>query len=125
MSNKGTEIVLTGDEVSTIVFALMKASAYENEYWRELAERSAKAENAMDKKEQYFTFTNNSMYYLREYTKLIQKLCRQRAKRQGGIYRQDTMQFMRSSVSDMKKYTEESIEKARCAILGKQVNTDA
>ena len=48
MSNKGTEIVLTGDEVSTIVFALMKASAYENEYWRELAERSAKAENAMD-----------------------------------------------------------------------------
>ena len=118
MAEKDTTYTLTEQEIVLLVHALMKASAYENEYWASIAERAAKEYDSDTTKEQCVSFTNNSRYYEREYTALIKKLCRGRAKKQGGIYRKATMDLMKSAAEGIRKDTEDSIAALRKRIFG-------
>ena len=114
------EIQLNEHELNTLVYALIKASMYENEYWKNLAERTARGYDDVKRREQCASFSNNARYYAEEHSKLIQKLCRCRMRRQGGIYRKGTMDMMRSALATIHKDAEDSIKKARRAILGEE-----
>ena len=114
------EIPLNEHEFNTLVYALVKAQMYEDEYWKNLAERTAQGYDNEKSREQCVSFANNAQYFADEHSKLIQKLCRCRMRRQGGIYRKGTMDMMRSTLAIIRKDTEGSIKKARRVILGEE-----
>ena len=105
------EVPLNEHELNTLVHALIKASMYENEYWKNLAERTALGYDDAKSREQCASFANNARYYAKEHSKLIQKLCRCRMRRQGGIYRKGTMDMMRWALATIHKDAEDSIKR--------------
>lgn len=111
------ELPLNEQEFNTLVYALVKASMYENEYWMNLAERAAQGYDDKKLREQCVSFANNAHYFADEYSKLIQKMCRCRMRRQGGVYRKDTKDMMRCTLEMIHRNTDISIKKAQSAIL--------
>ena len=118
MKEKGTAFTFTEHEIALLVHALAKASFYENEYWQAIAIKAANDVGDDEAREQCLSFSNNAVFYEREYTKMIQKLCREKARKQGGIYRAATMRLMRDTTNMIHENTSESIAKLRAAIFG-------
>ena len=111
------ELPLNEHEFNTLVYALVNASMYENEYWMNLAERAAQGYDDKKLREQCVSFANNAHCFADEYSKLVQKMCRYRMRRQGGVYRKDTKDMMRSTLEMIHRNTDISIKKAQSAIL--------
>lgn len=116
MREKGTVYTFTQHEIVLLIHALAKASFYENEYWQSIAIRAANDVGDDLAREQCLSFSKNAVFYEREYTKMIQKLCREKARKQGGEYRAATMYLMRDTTDMIHKNTADSIAKLREAI---------
>lgn len=100
------KIPLNEHEFNTLVYALVKASLYENEYWKNLAEKTAQGYDDEKLREQCASFANNAHYYADEHSKLVLKLCRCRMRRQGRIYRRGTMDMMQGALEMIHKDTD-------------------
>ena len=116
MKEKGTVYTFTLHEIALLIHALAKASFYENEYWQAIAVRAANDVGDDLAREQCMSFSKNAVFYEREYTKMIQKLCREKARKQGGEYRAATMYLMRDTTDMIHKNTADSISKLLEAI---------
>ena len=117
MKEKGTVYTFTEHEIVLLVHALAKASFYENVYWQSIARAANNVDND-SAREQCLSFSKNAVFYEREYTKMIQKLCRGKARKQGGEYRAATMYLMRDTTDMIHRNTAESVAKLREAIHG-------
>ena len=122
MQEKGTVYTFTQQEIALLVHALAKASFYENEYWQGIAVRAANDVGDDLAREQCLSFSKNAVFYEQEYTKMIRKLCRGKARKQGGIYREVTMNLMRDTTDMIRKNTADSLAKLREAIYGNQIS---
>ena len=92
MQAKGTSVTFTEPELFGTVHALAKAAAYEFENWRYIKNKPLEE---VDEFVQFMTRVING--YERNYINLVRKLCRARARQQGGAYRKMTMDEMHTA----------------------------
>lgn len=105
MREKGTSIVLIEREFMLLVHALVKAALYEFGncnyiHFKEPEEVNDFVEQAI----------SNVRSYAGAYSQMIRKLCRERAKHQGGIYREATNKFQLESLRLVQRGADDAIE---------------
>lgn len=104
MREKGTTIVFTNWEIMVMVHTIVKAAAYEFDLWHYIENKKPEEiDKFVD------TMTANIRTYEEMYTQMINKLCREQARHQGGIYRAMTYSLRRDSAGLVRRAAEEAI----------------
>lgn len=105
MREKGTTIVFTEREIMAMVHAIVKAAAYEFDLWHYIENKKPEEiDKFVD------TMTANIRAFEGMYAQMINKLCQERARHQGGIYRDMTYSTRQSAVLNVHQHAEEAIK---------------